>query len=284
MWRFFSIFYFSLAGLNAQESEIRVWNQMLDHPSPIVMRVFLRALELTEPEYGSFQLIRSRSMEQGRAIRALEVGGLDIAVFAPDAKREQTLLSIPFPIEKGLLGWRVCLIRSDRIAPFYKISSLSGWKKSGLTIGQLTTWPDTNVLRSNGLKLELTPIYESLFKMLRKGRFDCFLRSVIEVEDEVKKHPDLIIEKNILFRYPLPLLYFVSPANPKLAERVQLGLSRVKASGEYEKIFKESLKNNSVMSTIGKRRVIDIENNDLSPILKRSLLESDFKYSFSTRD
>ena len=55
-------------------------------------------------------------------------------------------------------------------------------------------------------------LYDALFNMLRKQRFDCFLRSVIEIEEELKQHPELAIEPHLVFRYPLALLFFVSPS------------------------------------------------------------------------
>lgn len=278
MWRLTGFLYLLSGLLWASEPPIRAWNQMLDHPNPIVMMLLQRALELTEPEFGHYQLDRSMDMEQGRAIRALQSGGIDIAVFAPDAERERTLLAIPVPIAKGLLGWRVCLIRPDSTARFSTISSLAEWQESGLRIGQLQTWPDTALLRSNGLKVEETALYGNLFKMLHKGRFDCFLRSVIEVEDELSKHPDLIIEPHLVFRYPLPLLYFVSPARPELARRIELGLQRARERGDYDRIFEEGV--GAVIRRLGldRRTVIELHNPDLSPTLRRIIDAPEFSY------
>ena len=96
----------------AAEVPIRAWNLLLDHPNPAVACLLRLSLDLTVPEYGPYRLIASPPMEQGRAVKELQSGELvQIGVFAPDEERERTLLAIHVPLAKGLLGWRVCLIR-----------------------------------------------------------------------------------------------------------------------------------------------------------------------------
>jgi hypothetical protein len=41
--------------------------------------------------------------------------------------------------------------------------------------------PDTTSQRANGLRLELSPRYDGLFRMLKSNRFDYFPRSVLEI-------------------------------------------------------------------------------------------------------
>lgn len=227
--------------LSAAEQPIRVWNQLLQHPNPAVPELLRLSLELTIPEYGPYQLIASAPMEQGRVVKEMSGdGSVQVAVFAPDSEREQDLLAVHIPLAKGLLGWRVCLIRQGDEGRFANIQSLAQWLQSGLTIGQHRFWPDTELLKANGLKVVVGSLYDVLFNMLRKRRFDCFLRSVIEVEDELKAHPYLAIEPHLVFRYPLALLFFVSPKYPELAQRIELGLQRARQSGAFEQVFEES--------------------------------------------
>jgi hypothetical protein len=171
---------------------IRAWNLLLDHPNPAVAGLLRLSLDLTVPEYGPYRLIASPPMEQGRAVKELQSGELvQIGVFAPDEERERTLLAIHVPLAKGLLGWRVCLIRQGDEGRFANIRSLADWQQAGLRIGQHRSWPDTRLLKENGLNVVVGSLYDALFNMLRKQRFDCFLRSVIEIEEELKQHPEL---------------------------------------------------------------------------------------------
>ncbi|MGE6162110.1 substrate-binding periplasmic protein [Aeromonas salmonicida] len=248
----------------AAESHIRAWNLLLEHPNPAVAGLLRLSLDLTVPEYGPYQLIASPPMEQGRAVKALQEGALvQIGVFAPDEERERSLLAVHIPLAKGLLGWRVCLIRQGDEGRFSGIGSLADWHSAGLTIGQHRSWPDTRLLKANGLKITVGNLYEALFNMLRKRRFDCFLRSVIEIEDELKQHPELAIEPHLVFRYPLALLFFVSPQYPELAQRIELGLQRARQSGAFDQIFEKEFGSTIRRLKLDERVMLELHNPDL---------------------
>ncbi|MFA7260574.1 MAG: hypothetical protein WC013_13820 [Aeromonas bestiarum] len=256
----------------AAESHVRAWNLLLDHPNPAVAGLLRLSLDLTVPEYGPYRLSASPPMEQGRAVKELQGGELvQIGVFAPDKERERTLLPIHIPLAKGLLGWRVCLIRQGDEGRFARIHSLVDWHHSGLTIGQHRSWPDTRLLKTNGLRVVVGSLYEALFNMLRKQRFDCFLRSVIEIEDELKSHPDLAIEPHLVFRYPLALLFFVSPKYPELAQRIELGLQRARQSGAFERIFEEGFGSTIRRLKLDERAMLELDNPDL-PASSRAMM------------
>jgi hypothetical protein len=211
-------------------------------------------------------------MEQGRAVKELRSGELvQIGVFAPDGERERELLAIHIPLAKGLLGWRVCLVRQGDEGRFAAIGSLVDWHRAGLSIGQHRSWPDTQLLRANGLKVTVGNLYEALFNMLRKKRFDCFLRSVIEIEDELRQHPDLAIEPRLVFRYPLALLFFVSPKYPELAQRIELGLQRARQSGAFDRVFEEGFGSTIRRLKLDERVRLELHNPDL-PLPSRIMM------------
>lgn len=259
-------------GVSATEQPIRAWNLLLDHPNPAVVQLLRLSLDLTVPEYGPYQLVSSPQMEQGRAVKELRSGELvQVGVFAPDGARERELLAIHIPLAKGLLGWRVCLVRQGDEGRFAAIGSLADWHRSGLSIGQHRSWPDTQLLRANGLKVTVGNLYEALFNMLRKKRFDCFLRSVIEIEDELRQHPDLAIEPRLVFRYPLALLFFVSPKYPELAQRIELGLLRARQSGAFDRVFEEGFGSTIRRLKLDERVRLELHNPDL-PLPSRIMM------------
>ncbi|CAJ1912424.1 hypothetical protein OPFLODJI_04290 [Aeromonas hydrophila] len=257
----------------AAEVPIRAWNLLLDHPNPAVAALLRLSLDLTVPEYGPYRLIASPPMEQGRAVKELQSGELvQIGVFAPDEERERTLLAIHVPLAKGLLGWRVCLIRQGDEGWFANIRSLTDWQQAGLRIGQHRSWPDTRLLKENGLNVVVGSLYDALFNMLRKQRFDCFLRSVIEIEEELKQHPELAIEPHLVFRYPLALLFFVSPKYPELAKRIELGLQRARQSGDYERVFEAGFGSTIRRLQLDRRVMLELSNPDL-PAGSRAMMQ-----------
>ncbi|WP_421233990.1 hypothetical protein [Aeromonas jandaei] len=260
------------ADASAAAQSIRAWNLLLEHPNPAVVQLLRLSLDLTVPEYGPYQLVSSPPMEQGRTVKELHSGELvQVGVFAPDEERERDLLAVHIPLAKGLLGWRVCLIRQGDEGRFAAIHSLVDWRRSGLIIGQHRSWPDTQLLRANGLNVMAGNLYEALFNMLRKQRFDCFLRSVIEVEDELKQHPDLAIEPHLVFRYPLALLFFVSPKYPELAQRIELGLQRARQTGDFDRIFEEGFGSTIRRLQLDQRQRLELNNPNL-PLSSRKMM------------
>ncbi|XEI32775.1 hypothetical protein NMD14_19135 [Aeromonas veronii] len=252
------------ADASAAVQSIRAWNLLLDHPNPAVVQLLRLSLDLTVLEYGPYQLVSSPQMEQGRAVKELRSGELvQVGVFAPDGERERDLLAVHIPLAKGLLGWRVCLVRQGDEGRFAAIGSLADWHRAGLSIGQHRSWPDTRLLKANGLKVTVGNLYEALFNMLSKKRFDCFLRSVIEIEDELRQHPDLAIEPRLVFRYPLALLFFVSPNYPELAQRIELGLQRARQSGAFDRVFEEGFGSTIRRLKLDERLRLELHNPDL---------------------
>lgn len=144
---------------------------------------------------------------------------------------------------------------------FAAIGSLAEWHSAGLSIGQHRSWPDTQLLKANGLKVTVSNLYEALLNMLRKKRFDCFLRSVIEVEDELKHHPDLAIEPRLVFCYPLALLFFVSLKYPQQARQ----------SGAFDRIFEEGFSSTILRLKLDERVRLELHNPDL-PLPSRVMM------------
>ena len=175
-------------------------------------------------------------MEQGRALRELskmDSSRLDLAHFAPTIEREKQAIVIRIPLIQGLLGYRLCLIKDGDQHKFSKITNKEQWLASNLTIGQHQNWPDTLVLKDNGLMVKTSYKYKLLFQQLVKHRFDCFARGANEIVYEQRAHQDLglIIEKKLMLHYPFPLFFFVNKNNPDLAKRLEQGLSKLIENG-----------------------------------------------------
>ena len=126
-------------------------------------------------------------MLQVRAMREVEQGsGLDIVWTMTSKEREQALLPIRIPIDRGLLGWRLLLVEPSETAKFAHVSSLEQLK--ALRGGQGADWPDTTILRDAGLMVDESVRYGDLFQKLAAGRIDYFPRSVQEISGELENH------------------------------------------------------------------------------------------------
>ncbi len=200
-------------------------------------------------------------MEQDRALLNLEQGkAVDVVWTMTSREREQRLLPVRIPLDRGLYGWRVALVRADNqhlLANVRDLSDLTRWRA-----GQGHDWPDTSILRSHGLRVEVSSSYESLFLMLRAGRFDYFPRAVLEVRGELQHSGgnDLTLDEHLALRYPTALYFFFSPDNPQLAETVRRGLEVALADGSFEQLFQQYHDADLHAAQMDRRRIIEISN------------------------
>ncbi|WP_331351401.1 hypothetical protein [Cellvibrio sp. UBA7671] len=174
---------------------------------------------------------------QARLLRELNFVSNSVAWSMSDDNRNSLLTPIRIPLFKGLLGMRVLLIRKEDQLIFDKIKTLDDL--GDFVAGQGAHWPDTKILRDNGLRVVTAMESKSLLKMLKGKRFDYFPRGVVEAwyEASLKKDPSLAVEKNILLAYSSDLYFYVSADNQELAKRIEKGLKILIDNGEFDRYF-----------------------------------------------
>ncbi|MCB1588728.1 MAG: hypothetical protein KDI56_07480, partial [Xanthomonadales bacterium] len=101
------------------------------------------------------------SMPQARALRALNQGAVDIIWSVATQERDRLLRRIPVPIDRGLIGWRVLLIRAGEANRFASVRTVDDLR--AFELGQGHDWPDVAVLRRSQLRVITASGYESLF-------------------------------------------------------------------------------------------------------------------------
>lgn len=205
------------------------------------------------------------SLAQGRAVFEMLKLEPPIDVFwtVTTPERQAALRAIRIPIERGLIGWRVALVRRADQDLFAGVRTLA--ELAGLRAGQKHDWPDVGILRANGLNVETSSQYESLFRMLSMGRIDYFPRSVLEIQAELDARPalDLVIEPHLGLRYPSALYFFVAPGRDELAADIRLGLEKAQADGSFEKLFQRHFRDTVEALRLRNRRVFELRNPTL---------------------
>jgi hypothetical protein len=209
-------------------------------------QMLVQALATTEPDFGPFALREATlRMTELRSMDELETGKgtITVLVHGNVADFEQRLLPIRFPLDKGLLGYRVFLIRGEMQSKLDLVGSLNDLSR--YTIGQGRDWGDVTILREAGLSVVEGSSYEGLFSMLAAGRFQLFSRSVVEVGEELARekphHPEFAIERHLMLYYPLTRYFYVtrSPAGAMLARRISEGLERMLKNGQFDSMFED---------------------------------------------
>lgn len=256
--------FFSSAPVLADSRIVIPYVSPEDHRHDYVMSLLQLALNKTVDEYGGFELVHSDvPTEQARSLRMVKDGnGMDLAWSMTSVKREQDLLPIRVPLHKGLLGYRVFIIDPGLQPYFSRVRSLRDLKF--FKAGQGHDWPDTIILRRNGLPVVVSPRYHLCFDMLSKQRFDYFPRGLIEPWSELEQYNNLnlAVEKTLLLRYPAPIYFFVNRKNQALANRIYKGLNMALDDGSFDEIFYNHPQVVEAFrkSQLKKRRILDLVN------------------------
>ncbi|WP_323813952.1 diguanylate cyclase [Cellvibrio sp. NN19] len=206
------------------------------------------------------------NLSQWRTLRHLQLDkGIDVVWTLSSPEREEELLPIRIPIDRGLLGWRLLLITQDKTQAFAQLDTEAQLK--ALIAGQGHDWPDFPILRNNGYKVSPSSSYEGLFHMLIRGRIDYFPRSLTEIQPELDMHANmpLAIAPNWVLHYPAPLYFFVRKDNVQLAAAIEQGLEVAIRDGSMRKLFTQHFASAIEQAQLQQRRVLHLQNSLLTP-------------------
>jgi len=229
------------------------------------------ALDRTEKKWGPYRMTPSEFMTEQRQAFELKnrTGKLTVMYLSTTADFEKSLVPVRIPVDKNLGGYSVFLVREADKDRFKNVRSLDDLKKFrwGLGLG----WIDVGILKASGFQVVTGSSYDGLFEMLVQKRFDIFLRASVEVLDEYEQRkdrmPDLHIEDEILFYYPLPM-YFWFPKTAqgrRLAARAEEGMRMMIADGTYDRIFDKYQRQKILRLRLKERRLFRITNPNVGP-------------------
>ena len=213
----------------------------------------------------SYQLIPSDNfLSKGKAIDRLQDNReINIVWGMTNVQREKDLLPIRIPIFKGLIGWRLFLIRQDMAERFTYIQQFEHLVKLSPLQGR--DWPDTKILQSNGFDVITERNQTSLMKMLGRAQGDFFPRSIIEVWEELERSKvaneiQIQIQPSLGIRYPAAIYFFVNKKSVPLANLIETGLEKAIENGTYEALFVENYKTYIEKAQIENRTFYPLEN------------------------
>lgn len=204
------------------------------------LKLLALALEQTGVNY---RLISSdRIMQQSRSIkRLMDNREVNVVWTMTDEQREEQLLPIRIPIYKGLIGWRIFIIRKDMASRFEYIQGLDQLLK--LNPIQGSDWPDTKILQANGFDVLTSPSHQEIFTLLANAQGDFFPRSLVEIWDEVELNNidnKFKVEPKFGIRYPAAMYYFVNKNSVPLANLIRTGLEKAIKNGKFDELFYET--------------------------------------------
>lgn len=230
------------------------------------------ALEHTKSEGGFSIKASETTFGTARAIDEIadNTGNLHILTRGSNIDEEKKLLPVRVPLDKGLLGYRIMLVRKQDLPKFAAIQSVDELKR--LSVGQGSRWPDTKILEAAGFKVTKAYYSAGLLRMLTEERFDMFARATWEapggLADASKQGiTDLAIEPSLAVYYPMPRIFMVSRKGegPTLAARLERGLRAMIKDGSFDRIFTESFGPALEAARLHERKIFRVDNKFLSP-------------------
>jgi len=234
------------------------------------------ALEKTIARYGDFEIVFTlQGTQRNRALVEIISGRrVNVHVVPTRPEWEKDALAIRIPVLKGLLGYRLFLIRRHDIEKFDKIESL--YQLQTLKAGLRQQWPTTAAMTRLGFQIVTGSNYEGLFTMLMANRFDYFPRGVNEIFREYDLRtcdlPDMVIEPSLALYLPQPTYIFVSKNTPRLAQRIETGLRQMIQDGSFDKLFWDYHESSIQQAELASRKIFRVENPLLS---KRTPLDDE---------
>lgn len=235
--------------------------------------VLRAAMDETVDTFGPYKIQEADElgMVQKRVDYEMQIptGSINVFVRATSIDLEKLFLPIRIPVDRGILGYRVFLVRNADLPRFASVHKLDELRK--FRFGQGKDWIDVQILTSAGFTVIEGTNYDGLFSMLTHLRFDIFSRSIDEAFSEYGKqqesNPTMSIEPSLVLHYPLPRYFFVrrDPQGKQLAKRIEKGMEKMVRDGSLVKLFFQFKKQQITQARLDKRAVLNISNPLLPP-------------------
>lgn len=222
-------------------------------------------LNATEKEYGLSNLRVDNTNypvaeDEGNIFDA----GSDIIVtVAGNVKfKHKQKIMISQPLTKGLLGYRLIMVRNESLDKFRKLKDAK--ELQALAIGIPETWADAEMFRQNKYSVVEKGTFDDLFVLLKSKTFDYTALGANEIEEVFKQRVeslgDISIEPSAMIYYPFPLVFYVNQSKPALAQRVESGLKTIMVNGEYDELFSKHHGDVVKRLNLKQRKIFTLQN------------------------
>lgn len=225
-----------------------------------------------------------------RLYAELASGNLAIAFVPPDEdtstlEKQGLIRALRVPLERGLLGYRICLVRDEDAALLGNVRSAEDLKK--IRIGQGIGWGDLAVYRNAGIDVVEAPFnsVSDPVKALASGHFDALPLGVNEyqlfLQAYNKEASGITADRHIVISYPWFRYVWVSTAakdSKLLFEALDKGFRIIAANGEFVAIY-EKYKDAEPRKHLVGRRTIHLQSpystdDDIDPRFRHLIIRT----------
>ncbi|WP_243311638.1 transporter substrate-binding domain-containing protein [Fundidesulfovibrio agrisoli] len=178
-------------------------------------------------------------------------GKLHLSFIPPNANRlalegRQLIAAIRVPLERGLLGWRVCLVRGNDKDILKGVTSVEALRR--FRVGQGYGWGDIDVYAGAGITVVEAPFssQSAPLRALASGHFDLLPMGTSEFEAFLERAKEeglgIVADSHIVIHYPWFRFIWVSRTAPNAAillESLERGLDIMVRDGSFIRIFEQ---------------------------------------------
>jgi len=239
--------------------------------------VLALALKLSSDKYGPYRIVQQHDETViRRQLVQLETGRLSVAVAMPAQEWLDGALPVRVPLMRGLASFRFFLGQKDLLPLYDSVRTVADLKT--LSIGQGPGWSTAHILEDNGFKVVYGGAHATLIPMLHSGRFQLLMRSIYEVEPELRAqqaaNPGLIVVDNFAVFTYMPMYFFVAKSEPRLAERLEYGLKKAYANGEHDRLINRYFGDSMKLLKTRRLKLLHVPNTNID----KSFFERDRPY------
>lgn len=234
------------------------------------------ALEKARPRYGNIVLKPTVNANYDEAFKHLKQNknGFDLMISGLNQNREKNLMPVYFPLDRGLLGFRICIISKYAKDNFAKVSSNLDFRNLSLQVALDSSWPDASIMQANQIPITSAKSHEARLNLVRNSDTTCYSRSILEIENEIALAPSLNVENSFVMIYPQADILYFRKGTKDIAEAVEYGLLQAFQDGSFYTEFENQYREVKVRYSLYERKLLIMP----SPILTEKGREAVNRY------
>lgn len=213
--------------------------------------------------------LTSGELPSMRAYKELTGGQFNVMDTGAAPRMAEGARVLPFPLDLGLSGHRLMLVRRDSLPRLRAVRTLAELRS--LRFGQGPDWVDNYILRASGLQV-VEAEFMALFRMLEAGRFDALPLGADEAELLLARFqslaPSAVALPDWYLRYRFARVFVVREDQPAVFDTLHEGLTRLFADGRAQALLSRDPQVGPLIA--GRRRlparVFDIPNPQWSAV------------------
>lgn len=232
-------------------------------------RMVAAALEAAGVE---FEFEMAPLANEKRQLLLLEAGQTDVDLMPATGERlgsvkEGKSLVVPVPLDRGLLGYRHCLLMESKKDLLANVKTAEDLRP--FTIGQGEGWMDVEVFKKAGIPVKWVRDWRKgeFIGQMEAGFIDLFPLGAEETESYFLPHyralnPNISADPHLVIRYPWFRFVWVSASSkngPAIHEALTRGFEIITKNGKFLELWDEAGRGLPAEFFKG-RRIIDLTN------------------------